>query len=263
MKIAAIMPCRGRAEQTARNVKRLLDTAGYADWRLILAVDNDQAVWDCLGDQSFASDPRVELCGLWDPARLRMAGSPGYRLGYWKTLAAATQYLASVPDDAAGQDERVDRILKNKPLRAFAATHYVNLANDLIPGMHWLGRAVAGWGQAFQDDRGVLGFNGDSHEVAHSCHFLISRRLLGDFGGWPIWYDHNFGDTELCQRAIQRGVYAKLPWAILFHDHPYFGGDDDAVYATGRARAAQDEQLYQRRRALQWQAEITEAYATT
>ena len=34
MNVAAILPCRGRREQTIVNVKRLLATAGYDQWRL-------------------------------------------------------------------------------------------------------------------------------------------------------------------------------------------------------------------------------------
>ena len=128
-----------------------------------------------------------------------------------------------------------------------------NLANDLLPGQHWLARAVAAYTHEFGDGPGLLGFNDGHHEVGHSCHFLISRSLLDDYGGWPVWYDHNYGDTELCQRAIADGLYAKAPWATLFHDHPYFGGDDDSVYAEGRARAEQDHVTYERRKANRWQ----------
>ena len=113
---------------------------------------------------------------------------------------------------------------------------WCNLANDLLPGQHWLQRAVAAYAATFGDGPGLLGFNDGHHETEHSCHFLISRMLLDDYGGWPVWYDHNYGDTELCQRAIADGLYAKAPWATLFHDHPYFGGDDDSVYAEGQGR---------------------------
>jgi hypothetical protein len=126
------------------------------------------------------------------------------------------------------------------------------LANDLLPGMHWLGRAVAAYDQTFGDGPGLLGFNGDSHTVDHSCHFLINRDLLTRYGGWPTWYDHNYGDTELCQRAIADGLYAKAPWALLYHDHHYWGGADDAVYAEGRATEAQDRALFEQRRKHGW-----------
>lgn len=208
MNIAAIMPCRGRPEQTVTNVKRLLATAGYDAWELMCVIDGEPG----LGD------------------RLRAIGVLTYgsvdRRGYWQSLATAMHYTK--------------------------ATHLVNLANDLIPGMHWLRRAVDGYQATFGKIPGMLGFNGDSHEIGHSCHFLIDRRLLERYGGWPVWYDHNFGDTELCQRAIEDGIYAKAPWALLFHDHPYFGGQDDQVYAEGRAQASRDEQLYHERRRLGW-----------
>jgi hypothetical protein len=212
MNIAAIMPCRGRPEQTVANVKRLIATAGYDDWRLICVGGTDE------------QDTLLACSAAGAAVRHYLDAS---RLTYWQALARET----------AMQRE---------------ATHLIGLANDLIPGQHWLSRAVASYQQAFGDGPGLLGFNGDSHELLHSCHFLIDRRLLADYGGWPVWYDHAFGDTELCQRAIADGVYAKAPWALLYHDHPYFGGQDDATYAEGRARATQDQRLYEQRRAQGW-----------
>ena len=111
---------------------------------------------------------------------------------------------------------------------------------------------MAAYQATFGDGPGLLGFNDGHHETEHSCHFLISRTLLDDYGGWPVHFDHNYGDTELCQRAIADGLYAKAPWATLYHDHPYFGGEDDAVYAEGRARAEQDRLLYEDRRMRGW-----------
>lgn len=210
MTIAAILPCRGRHEQTVVNVRRLLATAGYHDWRLIgVGGTDEQRLLDSLAslgvDVVRSSEPRVS---------------------YWQALAGATAQT-------------------DAPL-------LVNLANDLLPGQHWLARAVEAHAQMFGDGPGLLGFNGDSHEVGHSCHFLISRALLERYGGWPVWYRHNFGDTELCQRAIADGVYAKAPWALLYHDHPYWGGQDDAVYEEGRATSDRDAALYAQRRKAGW-----------
>jgi hypothetical protein len=210
MRVAAIMPCRGRAEQTVRNVQRLLATAGHGDWELWCVCDGDGEVYNAL-----------QANGI----RTSVLESDGPH-GYWQSLY---------------------RISSNT-----SAPLFVNLANDLIPGQHWLARAVAAYDDAFGDGDGMVGFNGDSHEVGHSCHFLISRGLLARYGGWPVWYSHNFGDTELCQRAIADRCYVKAPWALLFHDHPYFGGADDAVYAEGRATSDQDEQLYHERRRAGW-----------
>lgn len=210
MNVAAILPCRGRLEQTVANAKRLRSTAGYNDWRLIaVGGQEDRAVLTALA--------KIDVETL-------TTDTP--RVTYWQALADAT--------------ERTE------------ATHLINLANDLLPGQHWLKRAVDAYEQLFDDGAGMIGFNGDSHEVGHSCHFLISRSLLDRYGGWPLVYRHNFGDTELCQRAIADGVYAKAPWALLFHDHPYWGGQDDPVYEEGRASIARDQMLYEQRRKRGW-----------
>lgn len=212
MTVAAIMPCRGRAEQTIRNVRRLLATAGNVDWSLVLI--GTRADLEPLA--TLASLPRVTLIAF-----------PGDRLTYWQAMQLGTQHT-------------------DAPLIA-------NLANDLLPGQHWLQRAVAAYQQEWPaPDYGLLGFNDGHHETAHSCHFLIDRDLLTYLGGWPVWYDHAYGDTELCQKTIAWGLYAKAPWATLFHDHPYFGGDDDAVYAEGRRQVDRDYQLYETRRRAGW-----------
>jgi hypothetical protein len=218
MNIAAIMPCRGRAEQTVTNVRRLLATAGYEDWHLYLAGGDDEVgtIWQA------CSKANITL------QQVSMVTSARKRLTYWQALQTVT--------------ERIDAPL------------LINLANDLIPGMHWLRRAVTAYQHAFGSGDGMIGFNGDSHEAGHSCHFLISRGLLERYGGWPVWYNHNYGDTELCQRAIADRCYGKAPWALLFHDHPYFGGADDAVYAEGRAREARDRALFEERKRLGWPA---------
>jgi hypothetical protein len=213
--VAAIMPCRGRAEQTVRNVKRLLATAGNVEWQLyVVAGSDDSTVIDAV--MRNVSQTVIQVT------------SRTPRLTYWQALALAT--------------DRIDAPL------------LVNLANDLLPGQHWLQRAVAAYQQTFGDGPGMVGFNDGHHETGHSCHFLISRSLLDDYGGWPVWYDHTHGDTELCQRAIADELYVKAPWAVLYHDHPYFGGDDDAVYAEGRAKVDQDFATYERRRANGWRS---------
>ena len=210
MKIAAIMPCRGRPEQTVRNVRRLLTTAGDVAWQLICMVDRDPIVAKALA----AVNPPVWVIECAQP-------------GYWNALQQATEQWPEF-------------------------THLIGLANDLLPGMHWLRRAADAYEELFGDGPGMIGFNGDSHETEHSCHFLISRALLDRYGGWPVWYAHTFGDTELCQRAIAEGLYAKAPYAMLYHDHPYFGGQDDAVYAEGRANSERDQRLYEQRRRQGW-----------
>jgi hypothetical protein len=205
------MPCRGRAEQTARNVRRLLTTAGQVEWQLICIGGEQER--DVLFACSSAGAKVRHILGV-------------DRLTYWQALAEETRL--SDTDLIAG------------------------LANDLLPGQHWLQRAYSAYRETFGDGPGMVGFNDGHHETEHSCHFLISRSLLDRYGGWPVWYDHNFGDTELCQRAIADGLYVKAPWATLFHDHVYFGGTDDEVYQEGRRQVDRDHQLYEQRRLSGW-----------
>lgn len=211
MNIAAILPCRGRPDQTVANVKRLLSTADAPLHLVCVGGADDQAVLLACANAGAAVRHYLDVA----------------RLTYWQALARETVMQRD-------------------------ATHLIGLANDLLPGQAWLRRAVEGYRQQFGDGPGLLGFNGDSHDLWHSCHFLIDRRLLERYGGWPVWYDHTYGDTELCQRAIADGLYAKAPWALLYHDHPYWGGKDDQVYAEGRARIDRDAALYEQRRHAGW-----------
>lgn len=211
MRVTAILPCRGRPEQTVRNVQRLLATAGDVEWRLT-----------CIGTET-ERELLISLSHLGVHTRCVLDRE---RLTYWQAMQHETDLSDS------------DLIC--------------NLANDLLPGQHWLQRAVSAYQQTFGDNAAMLGLNDGHHETGHSCHFLIHRQLLTNYGDWPVWYDHNYGDTELCQRAIADGLYAKAPWATLFHDHPYFGGVDDNVYAEGRAQADRDHQLFEWRKARGW-----------
>src|SRR5215216_4347834 len=106
MHVAAIMPCRGRAEQTVRNAKRLLATAGYEDWRLYLA----------------GATPDVQpLARHLDITRVSVITVAQERSTYWQSLQALW-YETDAP-------------------------LLCGLANDLLPGMHWLGRGV----EAYQE----------------------------------------------------------------------------------------------------------------
>lgn len=205
------MPCRGRAEQTVENVRRLLATACYEDWRLICVCDGDREVYDLIRREL----PDVTVGGSQRPQ------------GYWRCLQQGMQQVN--------------------------ATHLINLANDLWACDDWLRLAVAEYQQRFGSGDGLLGFAGDGHPPQHSCHFLISRALLDKYGDWPIWYQHNFGDRELCARAQADGLYAKSERAWLEHCHPMLGrAPDDAVYQEARAAYQQDQALFIARRAAGW-----------
>lgn len=213
--IAAILPCRGRVEQTIANVRRLLDTAGAGVmWHLWCVVDNDPEAYRALG-----------VFGTGEITRLTL--DIDRKSGYWSAMELAT-------DEA------------DAPL-------ICNLANDLLPGRDWLARGLAEYRCCFGQGDGLMGFNDGIHGPELSPHFLISRGLLDRLGGWPTWYQHNYGDAELCARAQELGMYGKAPWAVLYHDHPFIGGgENDSVYAEATQSNAQDAALFVQRRAQRW-----------
>lgn len=213
MQVAAIMPCRGRAEQTVANVRRLLTTANYDQWQLI-CVAHEPEVWKSL-----------RAMGEYTPHQVLAHQAP---VTYWQGMIYG--------------------------MKAFwDATHLMCLANDLWSCDDWLKLAVEEYRHHFGSGEGLLGFAGDGHGWSHSCHFLISRGLLDRYGGWPVWYQHNFGDAELCQRARNDGCYWKSTQATIEHCHVERGlAPDDAVYQAGRATYRQDEALFAERRRLGW-----------
>lgn len=223
MDVAAIMPCRGRAAQTVENVRRLLSTAGAQydrDWMLYLSGGMDEGGMLSQIASQVAGDTGLSIT---------LATGAAPQLSYWQALALITPLI-------------------DAPLLC-------SLANDLWACDDWLKLAIDDYRAAFGDGDGLLGFAGDGHGPQHSCHFLISRSLLERYGGWPVWYHHNFGDRELCERAQQDGCYAKSTRAYLEHCHVERGlADDDAVYQAGRATYRQDEALFVERRRLGWPA---------
>jgi hypothetical protein len=221
MQVAAIIPCRGRAEQTVENARRLLATAGLEhgrEWMLYLAGGATEG------------GTITKICGRvadLDRQSITIATAAEPQITYWQALKMVTQ-------------------VTDYPLLA-------SLANDLWACDDWLKIAALEYRDRFGDGPGLLGFAGDGHGYSHSCHFLISRSLLDRYGGWPTWYQHNFGDAELCTRAQQDGLYAKSERAYLEHCHVARGlAPDDAVYQAGRATYRQDEALFAERRRLGW-----------
>jgi len=215
--VVAILPCRGRKEQTQECVRRLLATTNIphdTNWKLVLVGGyNDEDVVTSIAKQ-------FNVYGLVEKEST---------LTYWNALQRAT-------DDYEG-------------------SHYAILANDLLPAINWLPQAMNKLMNTFPDGNGLVGFNGDGHGDNHSCHFIISKELLLQFGGWPVWYQHNFGDTEFCLRAQEVGRYVKAPYAILFHNHPWISAhDDDEVYQHGRSMFRMDESLFHKRRLNQWKS---------
>lgn len=210
--VAVILPCYGRHEQTLRNAVRMVAAAGDVD-----------AAFYAVGGQA----QHATVHALVDTFDWIGVPAAYENLSYWQALSHAT---AASPEPVI-----------------------CAVANDLWAGDRWLELGLAAYRARFPDGEGLLGFAGDGHGPAHSCHFLIGRRLLAHLGGWPVHYHHNFGDTELCQRAQALGRYGKATRAVLEHRHPALTtAPDDEVYQAGRAGWAEDQALFEARRARGW-----------
>lgn len=223
--ILAVMPCLGRAAQTIEAARRLVLTAGREDWELLLVCDGDDKLAHDLYHN--VDSERVSVRTLSHVADAAGLLAP---FGYWRCMQAA--------------------------LREIDSALVVNLANDLLPGRDWLQEAVVRHAERFNGTPALTGFNDGVHAGRHSAHFLIDRSLLHAFYGaalMPVMYQHNYGDTEICERAKAAGVYNVAPFAVLYHNHPLTGGKHDAVYAQGNANWQNDQRLYEQRKNSRWQ----------
>ena len=210
------MPIRGRTTQTVDAFRRLWATA------------NVPAQYIAVGgrDDIDTINAAAEL----NHVQPLIADVP--RLSYWGALSMATQ---AVSDD----------------------TLVATVANDLLPVVGWLSRAKRDFEYYSRVNRdAVIGFNGDGYGDEHACHFLLPMRVIRRFGGWPVWYDHNFGDNEIVTRAKQESIWYKSPYAILYHNHPMIGAAQnyDATYEEGSLLFSRDGNLFERRKATNWTA---------
>ena len=109
-------------------------------------------------------------------------------------------------------------------------------------------------------ERKVIGTN-DLHNplvkrAAHSTHTLFARSYIEEQGGtfdgsgtvFSEEYDHQFVDSEFCETAKRRGVWAFSKQSIVEHFHPHWGNaPDDPTYRKSARDAAGDRRLYMQR----------------
>lgn len=214
--VVVVMPIRGRIEQSVDSMIRLWKTASYP------------ATYIAVGGKEEAETIQKVVNAV-PPSVAKISEQP--RLTYWQALALATEHLS---DD----------------------TLVCMVANDVMPSMHWLRNALSDY-EALQEDY-VIGFNGDGYTSinGHSCHIMISMNRIRRYGGWPVWYNHNFGDTELVARAIAEKSYYKSPWAVLFHNHysvqAITSTQVDAIYQEGTNTFMNDKKLFDQRKRRGW-----------
>jgi hypothetical protein len=214
--VFVVMPVHGRQEQSVDTMRRLIGTAHYPATYLSVGGYADANIVNTVGSVAGCQPILVNTLVA----------------TYWQSLHRAT---AGLSDDAL----------------------IVNVANDVLPCHQWLQRAVDDYRSEADKYNNpydpVIGFNGDGHLEEHACHFMISMERIRSYGGWPTWYHHNFGDTEIVQRAESTGDFYKSKYAILFHNHPYVSGaPSDAVYAEGNSKFQDDRRLFLYRKERGW-----------
>lgn len=214
MDVSLLLPCKGRPEQTAALLPRLKETAGEGvRFELICIIDGpDEALTEAVREAA----PWATVLVLPE------------RRGYWKALSAGSQHATG-------------RLLSH-------------IANDVLPGREWLLRAVRAHDQTFPNG-GVVGYNDGILFEEHTGHLLVDRGVLHRYYGdalWPVCYDHLFGDTELCRRAMAEGIYAINYKAVLFHNHFVLGLPQDEVYRFSHTHFEADRALFHRRAAAGW-----------
>lgn len=214
--VAAVMPVKGRPAQTLDCIRRLVATAGTHDYALVVVADDDR-------------DLAVYLGGGIDKAWPVHLFVTSRRFGYWGALSQGAKTVAG-------------------------ATHLVNLANDLLPGVNWLAKMLS-YVASRPGNGGVVAFNDGIHAGDHAAHFCAPIDLLRRWYGSdlvPLCYDHMYGDTEITARAKDLGIFSAAPWAVLYHNHAYAGAAVDDVYRLGHEKYAADKARFDRRRASGW-----------
>lgn len=216
VKVLGVMPVKGRAAQSVRCITRLLATADHP-LHLVVVTDDDPEAAAAVGAELTGWQGFVSLLELPE------------RGGYWHAVSAGAQTQPGY-------------------------RHILNLANDLLPGRQWLGRAVEAYLDTFGDEPAVLGLNDGVHPGTHAGHFIAHRDLLAAWYGADLYphkyYTHLYGDNEIVERAHGLNRFAVAPWSVLYHDHPASGGAGDDIYALGHASLNQDWRMYERRKPL-------------
>jgi glycosyltransferase involved in cell wall biosynthesis len=129
-------------------------------------------------------------------------------------------------------------------------------ADDVTFHPGWLEHALA----ALAPDIAVVGTNDLTPATADGMHAtmpLVRRSYIeapgAAFGEPDVafhpGYHHNFCETELCQLAQHRGIYASCPMSIIEHRHPAWGTreEDETDQRGGAANWGDDEILFHER----------------
>jgi glycosyltransferase involved in cell wall biosynthesis len=131
--------------------------------------------------------------------------------------------------------------------------YFIVANDDVLFGPGWDEAALA----HMHDPIRVVGINQGNGRT--DCFFLVDRRYLSEQSGvidepgrfYHDGYWSQFCDTEFCEVAKARGVWADAPDALIEHRHWTLGKSDmDENYQVAVASVPHDQDLYESRRGM-------------
>jgi len=223
MKVAVLIPTKGRASQMQNRVGHLISQKYPEDIELlvVLAVPYDDY-------QTIEMVNGMMTLRLADNIRLALVIRPEADSTSVQGSNRAYQYA-----------------------REWGADWYMHGHDDLIWSRGWLDEAL----RVAEISRAqVIGFNDLHSNLAHYAPFWLVKEnfLARHFGGLfvPPKYQAWWFDREICEKAAALGMYAPAPKAIVEHTHPdWHTAEIDATYDEAMPARKQDRALYLERKA--------------
>lgn len=220
MSVAALIPVLRRPERVAPLAESFRLTAGEADRLMFLCSLDDLAELEAV--VSAGHTPQIVS---WKPGRADWARKINW--GFRRAVSLGFEWMLLGADDVRFHPGWIEAALT-----AHAET------GACVIGTNDLGNPTV--------KRGL-----------HSCHPLVHRDYLGcgtideDAKVVTEAYHHNFVDAELVATAKAWNTWAFAVDAVVEHLHwAWRKGEDDEVYALGRARYREDERLFREREGL-------------
>lgn len=234
MRVAIILPSKGRAQQLRHCVNNLLMEIPPAGVEITvqLAVENTDretvAVAKALVNLWHESEAHVQMVYRDSPTTC----VEGFNLGYKVMKGCADWYVL-------GSDDQMYR-----------------------PG--WLAEALR---IAKSFDAWVVGFNdGHTYIEEYAPHYMMSAAFIEQYlGGYmvPPVYKSWWFDREVCEIARRANVYAPAWLAVVDHNHPDWGtAAMDDTYREAWPEHDKDRAIYFARREAGYPMEWAVSYAS-
>jgi len=216
MKVACIIPSRGRPAQLRRCIDLFFETTQEHDVECLAIIDGDV-------------EPYYQA--LTDSAAMLLDGN-----------------------DAVFNPKQVGAVASwNIGLKALAyANAFIPGADDLIWHPGWLDAALAAL-QTLPGGQGMVGFNDLDRTDHMATHFLVTRQCIIEVMGGVLAipaYHHYWTDPEMNVRAKIEGCYVWCEESVVEHRSSMNGkAPEDDTYRLARKYFKADEETFNRRQA--------------